>query len=55
MKQSDSQLCCIDQGLQTGNIELLQKIAAEEKGAYYGSSESSSSAIDESIILKKLI
>ena len=52
VRRSDSQLCRIDQGLQTGNIELLQKIAAEEKGTYHGSSESSSSVIDESIILK---
>ena len=52
VRRSDSQLCRIDQGLQTGNIELLQKIAAEEKGAYHGSCESSSSVIDESIILK---
>ena len=52
VRRSDSQLCRIDQGLQTGNIELLQTIAAEEKGAYHGSSESSSSVVDESIILK---
>ena len=51
-KCSDSQVCRIGLGLQTGNIELLQKIAAEEKNAYHSSSKSSSSVIDESIILK---
>jgi len=27
----DSQVCCMDQALQRGNVELLQQIAKEQK------------------------
>ena len=32
-------MCHIDQVLQTGNVELLQQIATEQKYAYQGSAE----------------
>ena len=52
VKRTHNQVCHIDQALQTGNAELLQKIAAEHKGVYQGSTEACSSTIDESEILK---
>jgi len=35
----DSQVCHMDRALQRGNVELLQKIAKEQKSAYQGSTE----------------
>ena len=52
VRHCDKQLCQIDQALQTGNVESLQQIATVQKSAYQGSTEVSTSTIDESKILK---
>ena len=55
VKCTDKQLCRIDQALQTGNVELLQQIATEQKCAYQGSAEKCIGTIDETIKYFKLL
>lgn len=52
VRHTDKQVRLIDLALQTGNIELLQQFATEQKSAYQCSTEANISIVDESKILK---
>ena len=52
VKRTDTQVSCIDQALQAGNVEILREIAAEQKCAYQSSSEGRISSVDEDSVLK---
>ena len=52
VKRTDTQVSRIDQALQTGNVDVLREISAEQNCAYQSSNEGRTSSIDENNVLK---